>query len=945
MVVIKRIFLILGLAPCLYSASSHAGLDISTNPDPASISQPSITTSPSAIPGAVQTPPASSAADKPSTVAMAIGAEAITAPQKRRPELAQLPDNDNNLRLLEIRIGKYQLEELLPAYQYDDIIFIPLGYFSELIDLAIQTDPSSGIAQGFIFQEDRRFYLDTRRGEVTINGKLQQFNRQRAALREFDDIYVDSYLIGKWLPLKLDIDLFASRVKVIPDQPLPFQQRKQREERIAMVRSRLARRQHDYPLQVDPSGRWSYPLIDQTVRAGVFRDANGEFSGQLNYTTYATADLMHHESSWYITGSDNDVVEDARVTFAKKDPTANLLGYARATQYAFGHISEPQIELVTRPFTLQPGVFVSNYPLTRQLQYDSHNFRGDLPPGWEVELYRNNTLLDYQAKAVEGQYRFDEVPLLFGANYFRLVFYGPQGQVREETRTFNLNEALTPRGKHYYRATLSKDEDFGARTVLEYDAGITNNLSIAASLASIPVDDTLLISRPAAIHHYLEAGIRGFSRLVFFRADVINDTQSGSAVDWDVQTRIRDVILKAGETYFNGDFISEEFPESTNPIERRSRIKLDTAIPTSWFPRIPISFAVERDHLKGGTTIDRVTNSLSGQQHGFAVSNTLTMNRHSDFGSTVTGILQASRRAFGYNFRGTLNYQTAPNSELVSATVTTDGFRLWNYHIAAGLTRDLRNDSDEVFFNMNRSHGAYALGLNTRYATGGVMTVELNFSMGLGREPRTGSWLANARPVATSGTMSTLTFLDNNNNGKKDAGEPGIENVKLRINGGTLPQLTDQDGIVYINGLEPYRDLDVELVLQTLEDPLWQPSMKGKRVRLRPGHVTQVNFPVVMTGEIDGTAFIKIGEQQREVRGVIVELVDNDGTVVQTAETAYDGFYLMSGVPVGRYQLRISGQQTQSLNLAPVPPIKVSVSNDNPVIYGQDFVLEKQNSQ
>ena len=874
-------------------------------------------------------------------LASAIGAEVFKPSRKTRPELTELPDTDDNLRLLEIHVGKYQLEDLLPAYQYEDIIFIPLGFFSELIDLAIKSDPASGIAQGFIFNENRRFYLDTKRGEVTLSGKLRQFNRQQAAIRQFDDIYVDSYLIGQWLPMKLDIDLFASRIKIIADEPLPFQLRKQREERIKMIHSRLARQDRDFSLQVDPSRNWSYPLIDQTVRAGVFRDDAGDVSGTFDYTTYATADLMYMESSWYLTGSDEDIVEDGRVTFAKKDPAGKLLGYARATQYAFGHVSEPQIELVTRPFTLQPGLFVSNYPLTRQLQYDSHNFRGDLPPGWEVELYRNNALLDYQAEAIEGQYRFDEVPLLFGNNYFRLVFYGPQGQRREETYTFNLNQSLTPRGKHYYRATTSKDEDFGTRTVLEYDVGITNNLSIASSFSSIPIDQSLLISQPEKNHHYLEAGVRGFLQSVFYRADFIDDSESGSALDWNVQTRLGEVILNVGETYFNDEFISEVFPESTQPIERRSHAKLDAAIPMSYFPRIPVTFEIERDQLQGGTTIDRISNFISAQQHGLAISNTLTMNRHSDFDTSVTGILQASRRAFGYNFRGIINYQTAPDSGLLSASFISDGFRLWKYHIATGVSRDIQNDKDEVFFNMSRSHGAYALGLNTRYSTGGVLAVELNFSMGLGREPRTGSWIADYRPVATQGSLSAQAFLDENGNGRKDSEEQGLEGVKLRINGGTVPESADHDGIVFVNRLEPYRELDVEIALQTLEDPLWQPREKGKRIRLRPGHVSQVDFPVVVTGEIDGTVFIQIGEQKREVRGVIIELVDKEGAVVQTAESAYDGFYLLNQVPVGQYQLRVSSQQTQSLNLRPLPPVPVTITVDNPIVYGQEFVLQK----
>ena len=97
-----------------------------------------------------------------------------------------------------------------------------------------------------------------------------------------------------------------------------------------------------------------------------------------------------------------------------------------------------------------------------------------------------------------------------------------------------------------------------------------------------------------------------------------------------------------------------------------------------------------------------------------------------------------------------------------------------------------------------------------------------------------------------------------------------------------------------------------------------------------------------MTGEIDGTASVQIGASTREVSGVIVELVDLQGNVVQSTKTAYDGFYLLAKVPVGKYQLRISRTQTDSLNLVPVKPTLVVIEVENPIVNGMDFVLQKK---
>ena len=169
---------------------------------------------------------------QPVTTASAIGAEVYQPdPKLSQSALNTINEDPNSLRLLEIHIGKFMMEDLLTAYQKQDMILIPIGALSELLDLAITVDTNNGIAKGNILRQDRDFYLDVKRGEVTIAGKLTQFNKQQAAIREFDDIYIDSNLLGDWLSMKLDIDLFNSQLKIVSKYPLPFESRKQREER------------------------------------------------------------------------------------------------------------------------------------------------------------------------------------------------------------------------------------------------------------------------------------------------------------------------------------------------------------------------------------------------------------------------------------------------------------------------------------------------------------------------------------------------------------------------------------------------------------------------------------------------------------------------------------------------------------------------------------------
>jgi hypothetical protein len=857
---------------------------------------------------------------------------------------AVLPDDENNIRLLELSVGSYKFDELIMVYQHEDILFVPFGAISELIDLAIKADPSTGTAKGFIFNEKKTFFLDINRSEVTMSGVMKQFDNKRTAARVLDDIYVDSDLLSEWLPLKINIDLYASRLRIKPDRPLPFQLKKERESRMKRTQGRLTLKDRGYPKFSSPYQQWGYPHINLNARAGVYKNNTGESGSVFSHATYATADLFNMESAWYVAGNQDKFFDDSRVTFGKKNVNAELLGPVKAREYAVGHVVEPRIDLINRPGSIQPGLFVSSYPLTRQLQYDSHSFSGDLPPGWEVELYRNNSLLNYQSVSVEGRYQFDDVPLLFGHNYFRLVFYGPQGQTREETKTFELGQSLTLPGEQYYRVLVTKDEESSnsKRTVMQYDIGVNKQLSATAGFASLPIDDSLFINEPENDHHYITAGLRGFQKALFYKINHTSDSKSGSALDWGVQSRLGPVILNASEIYFNDNFISEIFGKTLAPITRRTAFKMDTAIPVSFISRIPISFEYQQDRFEDGSWNRRVVNRISAQKHGYAVTNSLSLNSSMMNEDTGTGVLQVSRRAAKYNLRTNLGYRFKPTNKLDSVSVSADGFKLWGFNANAGVTKVISAETEQFTFGLNRAMNDYTLGVDTRLSTDGTFSLNLTFTMGLAREPRTGNWVKEARPIASQGAVSTQVFLDENGNGKKDVDEDVLSGVKVKINGGKIPNKTDENGIAFITGLQPYREMDFDIALDTLEDPFWLSAKKGVRVNLRPGHVTKLDFPIIQTGEIDGTTFVSFGDIEREANGVIVELVDGDGTLIQSVKSAYDGFFLLQKLPMGNYQLRISEKQIEELDLQPIKPINITISNKKQMINGQDFILFKK---
>ncbi len=237
-----------------------------------------------------------------------------------------------------------------------------------------------------------------------------------------------------------------------------------------------------------------------------------------------------------------------------------------------------------------------------------------------------------------------------------------------------------------------------------------------------------------------------------------------------------------------------------------------------------------------------------------------------------------------------------------------------------------------------RSFESFALGLNASYIDDGSFFTTLSISFGLGREPRTGRFAMRRRGMATGGAASARAFLDRNLNDRFDEGDEPLQGVRF-VRGRDAE--TDENGVAFITGLSSYRPTPLALDVKTLEDPYWLSTREGYEVVPRPGKTILLEFPVVPTGEIDGTVFLRRGDVQREVSNVRLELVDSKGEVVHEVKSAFDGFFLFELVRPGRYALRVSPEQGERLNLVLPPAREIVITGEGEIVSGIDIVLER----
>lgn len=853
--------------------------------------------------------------------------------------LVERPESD--VMLLAVRLDQTLLADALPSYLFQGHVLVPLGELCRLLGLGIEVDATRGLATGFFIGEERLFRLDIASRQVLVEGKAMRFDPTGIEAHR-DDLYVDTALLSEWLPLGLSVDLHGAFLTVRPGERLPLQLRLERESKLGKGREDPAASSAGLPKTALAYRLFDGPFVDQTLQ-WAHQAAPGGSRSELQSSTYATGDLLFAEANAYIAGS-GSTISDSRFSLGRKDPEGNLLGVLGAREVTVGDVFHPGLDLIALPRS-GPGLLISNYPLQLPAQFDRQSFRGDLPPGWEVELYRGEELLAYAPSRPDGLYEFLDVPLLFGLNEFRLEFYGPQGQRRSETQRLNVGDTLTPKGKVYYRLVGNNPgagllgtgvPDAGARSTLEVSAGLTRNLSASVSGGSVDLAD--------GRHSYAAGGLRAFWGSLFADAEVAKEKGGGSAWQGTLQSRVGPFGLLIQRAELDR-FVSEPLLSDGAPLRSRTRLRLDTTLPGSFLPRLPVIVELRQDQLENGQRLDQLTARISAFSHGLSVANQVIWTASSGGGSPLltnaTGQLLVSKFLPAFALRGELDYGMMPQEGITGAFLTADVPVRSGLLLSAGVSRVFLGGQTRVFTGVSKLEGAFGYSLTADYSHPGGLGALLLVSAGIGRDARNGTWHSQARALAGSGALSGLAFLDLNGNGRMDAGETPIAGAGFLLNGGGNLARTDDSGETFIPNLSPYQEVGLALAPSSLEDPFWKPASDGVRVVPRPGKVAVIDFPVQVSGEITGTIYLKRDGVPREVGGVELQLVDRQGFVVRKVSSGYDGFYDLAEIRPGHYTLMVAAEQLARLRLLVAPTREVEMAPMGTVLDGIDFVLEE----
>lgn len=845
----------------------------------------------------------------------------------QQPGATESPQQvEADVLLLEVLVEQHRLTDAIAAFQSREHILLPLGELAGLLTLAITTQPAAGTASGFILAEERSFSLDVGGSTVVIGGVSKPFDPAQVRT-EADDIYVSSVLLSRWFPIEIDVDLSRLSVIVRPRERLPLQFRLDRQSVGGAAGPIVGYVDPGYPRHAIPYRLFGIPVIDQTLGLD-YRGGNGESHVGTRYTAFATGDLLGMEGALYVNAGDGPESTEARLTLGRRDPDGGLLGPLQARTALLGNVALPAVANMSRGSPLGDGFLISNRPLALPDSFGRHSLQGPLLPGWDVELYFNDALVGFQAAGPDGQYHFADLQLLFGANEFRLVFHGPLGEVRVERETFLLEQSLTRPGEFHYSLAHHRDDQGNARAVMQIDWGLTEHLGATAGLVRAPVDD--------GMDNYANFGVRANWRSMIVSGELAKAQDGGSLVEATLRTRVGKWSIHASHGVLD-DFTSEWFQPSDDPIKSFTRVRGDGNLPLgSSSVRLPVTLEANREIRKSGATSLDAAARVSARLRGVSTTAQLRWRSTAGQPEQAEATLQMSRRLGTVSLRGQVDYAVAPDSRVTAVTIAADRRLGLGYLQSFGVTRIF--DTAETLYTtgLTKSLGNFGLGVDVGYSSSGDIVASLRLFVAMGRASG-GAWNFDALPMANSGAISARAFLDTNMDGIMDAGEPPIQGAAFTVNGARHPTLTDANGLAYLERVPAMRHADVAMLASTLQDPQWLPRRTGMRVLPRAGAAAELQFPVIVTSEIDGTVYLMENGQRREMGNLLLELVAAAGDVIASGLTESDGYYVLSGIPVGEYQVRVSPSQMQRMGLRATTSRTVSIEPDGWLVSGVDI--------
>jgi hypothetical protein len=800
----------------------------------------------------------------------------------------------------------------IPAVIHNQELFLPITDMFDILKIKNTFSKKYDTVSGFFINPVATYLIDYPNHRIKYHGKVTELKPNDLVHTE-TDLYMRLNLFGEIFGLNCQFKFRSLSVDLTTLLELPVI----KELKLEQMRSNMYRLRGEvkpdtvikrgYPAFHFGMTDWSVIGTQQikgptdtrmTLGLGGIV-AGGEADALLNYSTSVPFTERQQQYSWRFANNDNSFLRQAIA----------------------GKINSQAISSIYAPIV---GVQFTNTPTTYRRSFGSYTLADYTNPGWTVELYVNNALMNFVKADASGFYRFD-VPLVYGNTEVKLRFYGPYGEEKSSQKTIIIPFNFLPSKELEYTVSGGIVEDGAdsrfARADLNYGlnrrmtiGGGVEYLSSVTSGNTMPfVDFSLRLASSLLITSEYTYGVRWKSILSY-------------RLPSNFQIDLNYINYVPGQTAINYNYLEERkvilsYPLCSKTFSSYFRLTIDQII-------LPISQYTTAEFLFSG---------------GFFGINTNLTTYALLFSPGVPNVYSTLSLGFrlpkGFTLIPQVQYDYNQN-QLISVKCALDKRIFRNGSVNATYERNIPSNINSTQLGFRYDFTAARTGFLIRQSNNSTTLVE-SAQGGLVLDAKTKYFAANNNNNVGRGGIVIVPFLDYNNNGRRDKDEPKILGLEVVMIGGRIEQ-NKKDSSIRVFNLEPYIKYNIFLNPNSFDNISWKIRNPIISVIIDPNQFKLIEVPVAVVGEVAGMVYLKENLVQKGQGRVILRFYRSDSVLMAKTVTEPDGYFNYLGLPPGSYFVMVDPDQLHKLDMKATPSsisFIIKKSKDGDVADGLEFII------
>ena len=826
---------------------------------------------------------------------------------------AQASDPDYEEIMVFLRVEKIGGFDITGIFSYTtNQFYLPATELFTLLHINQETHPGYDSITGFFIDEAKHYTIDYPNRRIKIGNSVYNFQPEDM-LKTETGLYLQTALYGRAFGLYCTFSFRSLSVELKTDIELPairelrLQQMRQNVERLRgeiKVDTTIDRQYHFFRFGMLDWSVNSTQSTGETTDTRILAGIGSEFLwGETNLTlNYSTRDgFSERNQQYYWRWADN---------------------YKKLfKQIRVGKISPGTVASVYNPVL---GAVATNAPTTYRRSFGAYTLTDITEPGWSVELYINNVIVDYTVADASGFYSFD-IPLVYGNSEVTLKFYGPYGEERTKEQLINIPFNFLPKGETEYSVSAGVVQDSSHSIVSRGEMGYGINRFVTVGggveyLSSIPDKSEIPFLKASFTPHPMLLISGEYNHGVVTKGKFSFRNKANVLVEMDYANYVKD--------------------QKAIRFNYREERKLTIAAPFNYplfkgFTRIALKQNVYEalTYNTAELTLSSFWGPLNANITGFA-------NWIDGTTPYISANLAAGLRlGRGFNIRSQAQFDVN-NSDFISYRIEGEKRISRNGYLSLNFEENLRTSTSSVDVSFRYDLLFAQTNVSNRYGNK-ILTTSQGARGSLAFGGGNGYIHAENRSAVGRGGIIFIPFLDINHNGLKDNGEQLVDGLNARVNGGrTLTKTSDT--LIRVIELEPYTSYLVELDNTGFENIAWQVRHKAMSVYIDPNQFKSVTIPVLPMGEVNGMVYVTKNKTTRGIGRILINIYREDSTLVKKLMSETDGYFTFLGLAPGKYFAKPDPGQMIKINYLPSPEhiwFDVETSSWGDIIEGIDFVL------